>query len=59
MTLQSIAKAIVALAGVLVVVGNGLADDGSLSVDEIVSIGTAVGVALGVYQIPNKPAGGV
>lgn len=56
MSLKEIAKAVVAVLGVLVVVGNGLADDGHLSVDEIVAIATALGVALGVYTVPNRPA---
>ena len=52
--LKRIAKAVVAVCGVLVVAGQGLLDDGSLSTDEIFAIATAVGVALGVYQVPNS-----
>lgn len=52
--IQKIAKAVVAVVGVIIVVANGLVDDGRLTTDEIVAIGTAIGVALGVYRVPNK-----
>ncbi len=54
MNVKAIAKAVVAIIGVLVVLANGFADDGSLSTDEIVAAITAAAVAVGVYQVPNK-----
>lgn len=47
------AKAVVAIAGVVVLAAKALVD-GVLTGDEIIGIGTAVAVALGVYQVPNK-----
>lgn len=51
---KKVAKAIVAATGVVIVAAQGLLDDGSLTTDEIVAIAVAAGVALGVYQVPNK-----
>lgn len=47
------AKAVVAVVGVVALVAKSLVD-GVLTSDEIVSIGVAIGVAFGVYQVPNK-----
>lgn len=54
MSLKSVAKAAIAVAGVVIVAAQGLVDDGSLTTDEIVAIAVAVGVAAGVYRVPNK-----
>lgn len=53
-TIQKVAKAVVAACGAVVLVANGLADDGAFSTDELVSIVVAIGATFGVYQIPNK-----
>lgn len=49
------AKFFVAASGVLVVLGEALSD-GSVSGQEGLSLIVAVGVALGVYRVPNKVA---
>lgn len=54
MNLDKYKKTIVAVAGVIALVAQSLADDGTLSTDEIVAICVAAGAALGVYTIPNK-----
>lgn len=46
-------KAIVAAAGVGVVVCKALVD-GQITPDEVLGVIVAVGVAVGVYQVPNK-----
>ena len=48
-------KAIVAVAGVLVVLGNVLSD-GSLTLEEGVLLATSALAAFGVYQVPNTPS---
>lgn len=52
-TVSKYSKALVAAAGVIVLVAQSYLDDQSFSTDELVAIATAVGVALGVYQLPN------
>ena len=47
------AKAVVAACGVIVLLAKAVAD-GTLTGNELVQVGTAVAVALGVYQVPNK-----
>lgn len=47
------AKAVVAVAGVVVLFAKALLD-GQLTSDEVVAVGTTIAVALGVYQVPNK-----
>lgn len=47
------AKAVVAVCGIVVMAAKALAD-GHLTGDELLQIGTAVAVALGVYRVPNK-----
>lgn len=51
--MQKIAKAVVAVAGFLVVVGN-MVVSGHYDATTIVSSATALAVALGVYHVPNK-----
>lgn len=47
------AKAVVAVCGVVVLAAKAVAD-GVVTQDEVVAVVTAVGVAVGVYQVPNK-----
>jgi len=47
------AKAVVAILGVVILGAKALVD-GQLTTDEVVVVGTALAVALGVYQVPNK-----
>lgn len=47
------AKAVIAVCGVFVLAAQAVSD-GQLTFDELVTVGTALAVALGVYQIPNK-----
>lgn len=49
------AKAIVACAGVAVVLAQ-VVSDGQVSLDEAKELAVAVGVATGVYAVPNKTA---
>lgn len=49
------AKAAVAVLGVAMVTAKALAD-GELTMDEVTEIAIAIGVASGVYAVPNKPA---
>lgn len=51
--LSPYSKAVVAVGGVVVLIGKALADS-HISSDELLAIGTAIAVALGVYQLPNK-----
>jgi hypothetical protein len=46
-------KALVAASGVLIVVGRAIAD-ASISASEAADIILALGVALGVYRVPNE-----
>ena len=50
------AKAVVAVCGVIVLVAKAFVD-GVITGDEIMQVGTAVAVAFGVYQVPNKTIG--
>lgn len=47
------AKTVVAVCGVLVLLAKAVAD-GELTYDEVVAIGTAISVSVGVYATPNK-----
>lgn len=47
-------KAIVAVSGVLIAIGEA-GRDGSLDQADVFGIILALGVAFGVYRIPNKP----
>lgn len=47
------AKAVVAVAGVVLLIGKALVD-GVLTGDEVQAVVIAAGVALGVYSAPNK-----
>jgi hypothetical protein len=47
------AKAVVAVCGFIVLAAKTVVD-GHITVDEIVAVATAAGVAVGVYQVPNK-----
>jgi hypothetical protein len=50
-------KAIVAVAGGVVLVATAVAEavaDGSIDLTEVVTIVTAIAVAIGVYEIPNE-----
>lgn len=51
--IQSVAKAVVAVAGFLVVAG-GMVVSGHFDGDSLLAAGVALGVALGVYRVPNK-----
>jgi len=53
---QQYAKFIVALTGVVALIAKVLVD-GTLTTEEIVMVGGAILVALGVRQIPNAPLG--
>lgn len=52
-SLAPYAKTVVAVGGIVVMLGKALLD-GAITGDEAVQIGTAVLVALGVYAKPNK-----
>ena len=47
------AKTVVAVCGVVALVAKALVD-GELTYDEVVAVGTAIAVSLGVYTVPNK-----
>lgn len=47
------AKTVVAVCGFVLLAAKALVD-GQLTTDELVSIGTALGVAFGVYQVRNE-----
>lgn len=49
------AKTVVAVGGVVVLAAKAVAD-GTITTDEIIAVGTALAVAIGVYQVPNKAA---
>lgn len=53
--MKKYAKLFVAVSGVLVVLGEALSD-GAISGQETLSLVVALGVALGVYRVPNKVA---
>lgn len=51
--LRKYRKGVVALAGVLVVLGGALTD-GAVTADEVTDILIAIGVACGVFAVPNS-----
>lgn len=53
--MKKYAKAFVAASGVLIVLGEALSD-GALSGQEGLSLLVALGVAFGVYRVPNTPS---
>lgn len=53
--MQKYAKALAGLSGVLIVLGEALRD-GSVSGQEGFSLLVSLGVAFGVYRVPNKAA---
>ena len=51
--MKKYSKAFVAASGVLLVLANVLSD-GAISADDGLQVLVALGVALGVYRVPNK-----
>lgn len=47
------AKTVVAVCGVVVLFAKALLD-GVLTSDELIAVGTAIGVSVGVFQVKNK-----
>lgn len=47
------AKTVVAACGVIILIAKALLD-GTLTSDELIAIGTALGVTFGVFQVKNK-----
>ncbi len=53
--LSPYAKSVVAVLGILILIANAVVD-GVFTQDELIAILTAIGVAIGVYQVPNSGA---